>query len=147
MKRFKYPLDGLMRLQKARLDQEVLKMEQIAADIARAGQLRLALDRECHEAARAAALTPSSDGWQLAALDRFRRYAIQQDRRFADELARLTQHLDLQRNAVVEANKNVRMLELLKERRLAGWREEVNKEEEATVSDLVIAQWSRRQQQ
>lgn len=144
MKRFKYPLEGLMRLKKARLDQEILKMEQIAASIVQVEQLRLSLDRESREAARAAALTPSSEGWQLVALDRFRRYAIEHDHRLAAELVRLGQRLDEQRRSVVEANKSVRMLEMLKQRRLAGWREEVSKEEEAIVSDLVIAQWSRR---
>ncbi|MBA3974751.1 MAG: hypothetical protein C0504_11115 [Candidatus Solibacter sp.] len=146
MKRFKYPLEGLMRLKKARLDQEILKMEQIAAGIAQVEQFRLALGRESREATRAAALASTAEGWQLAALDRFRRYAIEQDQRFAAELLSLAQRLDVQRQAVVEANKNVRMLELLKERRLAGWREEVSKEEEAIVSDLVVAQWGRRPQ-
>lgn len=144
MKRFKYPLEGLMRMKKARLDEEIRKMELIAAGIAQVEQHRLSLERESREAARAAALTPSSDGWQLAALDRFRRYAIEHDQRLAAEIVRLAQRLDAQRKAVVDANKIVRMLELLKERRLAGWREEAAKEEESVVSDLVVAQWSRR---
>jgi flagellar protein FliJ len=146
MKRFRYPLEGLMRLKKARLDQEILKMEQIAAGIIQVEQHRLALDRESREATRAAALASTAEGWQLVALDRFRRYAIEQDQRLAAELQRLGKRLEEQRQAVVDANKNVRMLELLKERRLSGWREEVSKEEEAIVSDLVIAQWGRRPQ-
>lgn len=120
-------------------------MEQIAARIVEVEQHRLSLERESLEASRAAALTPASEGWQLAALDRFRRYAIDADQRFAGELVRLSERLEAQRKVIVEANKNVRMLELLKERRLEGWRAEAGKEEEALVSDLVIAQFSRRQ--
>lgn len=146
MKRFKYPLEGLMRLKKACLDQEMLKMEQIAAGIAQVEQHRLALDRESRQATRAAALASTAEGWQLLALDRFRRYASEQDQRLAAELTSLGKRLEDQRQAVVDANKNVRMLELLRERRLAGWREQVSREEEATVSDLVIAQWGRRPQ-
>lgn len=146
MKRFKYRLEGLLRLKKARLDQEIRKMEQIAASIVQVEQHRLSLERESLEASRAASLTPATEGWQLLALDCFRRYAIDADQRFAAELVRLGERLSAQRNVIVEANKNVHMLELLKERRIEGWRAEAGREEEALVSDLVIAQWSRRQQ-
>lgn len=144
MKRFRYPLESLMRLKKARLDSELAKIEQFAGAIAQIEQRRLALHKESQSASLAVSSSASVAGWQLGALSRFHRYALDEDRRLVEARLKSQERLEAQRQVVVEAHKQVRILEVLKEKRLAGWRAEADKEQEQLVSEIVITQWNTR---
>ncbi len=144
MKRFRYPLESLMRLKKARLENELAKIEQIAAGISLIEERRLALGKESQSASLAVAAAASVDGWQLSALNRFHRYALEENHRLVEARLKSRERLEAQRRMVVEAHKQVRILEVLKEKRLANWRAEADKEQEQLVSELVIAQWNAR---
>ncbi|HNY40377.1 MAG TPA: hypothetical protein PKJ41_08275 [Bryobacteraceae bacterium] len=144
MKRFRYSLESLMRLKQARLDDELAKLDQIASGIAQIERHRAELDQMNREASRAAAEGRAVEGWQLASLDEFHRFAVQEDRRLAAARSQMQDQLEDHRKQVVEAHKQVRILEVLKEKRLADWKAEAGREQEKLVSDLVVARWSAR---
>ncbi len=144
MKRFRYPLESLMRLKQARLDNELAKIEQIVSEISQTEQRRLVLGREVQSASLAVSSATSVEGWQLSALSSFHRYALEENERLFRARLKSQERLETQRRQVVEAHKQVRILEVLKEKRLADWRQEADKEQEQMVSELVIAQWNAR---
>ena len=147
MKRFRYPLESVMRLSQSRLDEQTAKMEQISARIAATARTREALREEGELASRELTKRTSVEGWQLAAACEFRRFAAVQDQRLTGALGELAAELEAQRLRVVEAHKKVRILEVLKEKRLSILREEADREQERRVSDLVVAQWEARRRQ
>lgn len=144
MKRFRYPLDSLMRLKRARLEDELAKLEQIASGIAQIERHRAELDQESQKASLAAAEASASEGWQLSSLQSFHRFAIEEDRRLAAARRQMLDRLEAQHKQVVEAHKQVRILEVLKEKRLEDWNVEAGREQEKLVSDLVVARWNMR---
>jgi hypothetical protein len=123
------------------------KMEQIAADLAATARKREVLRVEAEQVSGELAQRTSVEGWQLAAAGEFRRFAAVQDHKLTRALSELAAELEAQRVRVVEAHKKVRILEVIKEKRLSTWREEVDREQERTVSDLVVAQWEARRRQ
>jgi hypothetical protein len=147
VKRFRYGLESVMRLSQARLDEQTAKMEQIAARLAATARMRQTLHEEGERVSRDLTKRTSVEGWQLAAVCEFRLSAAAEDRRLAGALAGLAAELEAQRVRVVEAHKKVRILEVLKEKRLSSWREEVDREQERAVSDLVVGQWEARRRQ
>jgi flagellar export protein FliJ len=144
VKRFRYPLESLMRLKRSRLEAELVKLEQIASGIARIEQRRADLDQESRAASLATATAGASEGWQLSSLHSFHRFAVEEDRRLATTRSQMLDQLDAQRKKVVEAHKQVRVLEVVKEKRLEDWKAEADREQENLVSDLVVSRWSAR---
>jgi len=100
--------------------------------------------KQSHSASPAVAAAASVDGWHLSALDRFHRYALEENQRLVQSRIKSQERLEAQRRQVVEAHKQVRILEVLREKRLANWRSEADKEQEQLVSELVVAQWNAR---
>jgi len=145
MKRFRYSLESLMRLNQARLDDELSKLEQITSGIAQVDRHRAELDQMNQDASRAAAGSSALQGWQLSSLHDFRRFVLQEGRRLASVRGKLADQLEDQRLKVVEAHKKVRILEVLKEKRFADWKIELDREQEQAVSDIVVARWAARQ--
>lgn len=77
----------------------------------------------------------------LVALERHR-YHLQRERARVLELrADCEARVAAQRKRLIEAERGVRLLEKLKERRLAEWTMEVNKELETVASESFLARW------
>lgn len=142
MKRFRYSLESLMRLRQARLDEELIKLEKAASAITHVDRTRGELDQVCREAAQSTAAAGAIQGWQLSALDQFRRFAYQEDRRLIRLRGQLVDEFEDQRLKVVEAHKKVRALEVLKEKRMEDWKSEFDREQAQAVSDVVVARWA-----
>jgi hypothetical protein len=84
------------------------------------------------------------DGGELDALGSFRFYVKAQEMEMAVPRAEAQRRLAAQQAVMLEARRRLRLLERLKERRLAEWKEANNKELEELASESYLAQWNHR---
>jgi hypothetical protein len=143
MKSFSFRLDRVMRLRETSLRAEEEKLEQL-----RRGADRIERDRDAAEQAfersRDSVQSDSSlRGSHLRALDFYRERAARERVAFARQMAVLAGETERQNKAVVEARRALRLLERLRERRLAEWRAASDYELEALSADFSTSQWLR----
>ena len=126
----------------------VLDFRRLRAQVARATLERLQAERQAAETRerelmdfrRAEELAVREPGAHLAiarldALDRMQDYVAAARRRFAQEAAELDRRTALQRTLVVEADREVGLLEKLEERQLAEWQRSMDRELEDLAAD------------
>lgn len=78
---------------------------------------------------------------ELSALDGFRRFAGVERGRLRSAAVTLDGRIEQQRQALLDARRQVEALNSLRERRLEAWRKEMDRETENAVAELVIARW------
>jgi flagellar protein FliJ len=141
MQRFQFRLAGVLGWRALQLELEERKLEALVAE-RRQGEAeaeRVAARRRDAERLLA---SDSIEGQELAALDahrdslaraagRLRAAAAQRERRIAEQRAR-----------VLEADRRVRLLERLKERRLAAWEIEAARELDTLASETYLAKFT-----
>ena len=143
MKRFRFAPEALLGLGRRKLERAEADLVAIEgrrqASLARAD----ALERQSAEVRQGIALTSRIRGADLRLADASAQSllrAAQESRRAAraaeSGVAQASQ-------AVVEARRNVEALESLRERHLAAWRREADKEEEALAAELYLARHRR----
>ena len=146
MNRFRYPLESLLRLKRSLLEQEQTKLQELAVALDHIDRRRAALLTESESASRTFAESTSAEGWQLAALGHFHRYAVEENGRLIRARTEMCGRIEEQRLRVVQSNKKVRILEVLKEKKLSAWHDEARREQEQLVAELVVAQWNSRRE-
>jgi flagellar export protein FliJ len=143
MKAFHFRLQRVLELRETLLKTEESRLEQLWARRAEMQRQLEALDATLQQArslVRDRQLVASAD---LVALELFNKRV---DRERKEGLARLSAHdgaIERQRQAVVEARRNVRLLEQLREKRKVSWVAESNQELEALAAEFSTAQWLR----
>jgi hypothetical protein len=104
--------------------------------------VRLDLVRSrAEQAVREARTVEAGDLWALAA---YRRRIIEELQAVARQRAECERQLAAQRQRVLEARRNCRLLEKLEERRRAEWRTAVDRETETLAAESFLARWNRK---
>jgi flagellar export protein FliJ len=143
MKAFHFRLQRVLELRETLLKTEESRLEQLWNRRAEMQRELEALDvtlQQARSLVRDRQLVASSD---LVALELFNKRV---DRERKEGLARLSAHdgiIERQRQVVVEARRNVRLLEQLREKRKTAWVAESNQELEALAGEFSTAQWLR----
>ena len=83
-------------------------------------------------------------GGDLAALGRFRLLVQSREKQFSTERAECERELVARKLAMLEARRRCRLLERLKERRLAEWTLTRDRELEEVASESFLARWAHR---
>jgi flagellar export protein FliJ len=141
MKQFEFRLQRVLELRSQQADNERARLQALST-----GRARLTRDREnlIQQRLRAASEVRSStsiSGSDLYALASFDRH-VQKRRTVLDkQLAQLEQQITLQTTALREAERKVKLLEKLKQRRLADWTTERDKELEADAAESYLARY------
>ena len=86
------------------------------------------------------------EGADLGALGSFRLLLRDHQRQIAMRRQEFQRELAVRQAALLEARRRCQLLERLKERRLAEWREAAERELEELASDSYLAQFTRREQ-
>lgn len=141
MKRFHFRLQTALDWRSRRKEIEQARLQALLAELDGANA---ALQRIAEGAAEAQAeiygarqIVPGA----LAALERHR-YHLQRERvRVLERRAECEKGIAEQRQRLIEAERGVRLLEKLKERRLAEWNVEATKELESLASESFLARW------
>jgi hypothetical protein len=141
MKAFRFPLERVMHWRKMQLSLEEMKLGRL---IGRRRELTAAvehLDASVIEATAGLRRKPELEGSELNTLSHFQESAGK--RRFAllEDIGRCDEEIRLQRKAVQAAQRNLRLLERLKEERLHKWSILYDREVEALASESHLVRW------
>ncbi len=141
MKRFEFRLQSVLDWRAHQLDLEKSRLQTLLAELA---ALDAALDRiaaETREGEREA--MASGDAQELAALGPFRDHQARERGRVLSRRSDCERRVREQRESVLEAERGVRLLEHLRDRKLADWNAEAAKELEGVAAESFLSRWAR----
>jgi hypothetical protein len=116
------------RFEEDRLREKIAALNHIGAELVRASEARLIVESELLQTA----VLPAAE---LLALSRYRRRAMQDERRLAEERIRCERERDVQLVAVQAARQHVRLIEKIRERKLTEYTVEADRELEELAAD------------
>ncbi|MBZ5580140.1 MAG: hypothetical protein LAP40_26575 [Acidobacteriia bacterium] len=136
---FRFPLEKVLHWRRVQLELEENELQRQAAALAE-------LDRQRAELEAAAIRTEVQvrewsplAGGDLAALAGFRVHVQQEERKLGERRAERQKQLDGQQQKMLEARRRCRLLERLRERRLADWRMASDRELEQFAGECYLA--------
>jgi flagellar FliJ protein len=146
---FQFRLQTVLRLRLAERDQRRNEL----AKALRAEEVLLAeeqslVDQQAAAAARARELK-SPGAADVDALLQIHRYEIvlaAQRRQLAQQIVQVQQETERRRLVLVEADRGVRVLEKLRERKAAAWRVETDRHEVKRLDEMAVLGYVRRQE-
>lgn len=142
MRRFQFRLESVLGWRVVELEIEEGRLERLFTERRGWDDQALALDTRRRESAQLIT-AKTLDGQQLAAFTCHRQYLEREAARLAAQRADCEKRIAAQQQRVVEAERKVRLLERLKERRLAEWTLDFNRETEALASETFLSKWAR----
>lgn len=143
MRRFRFPLETVRRWREAQLEMEESRLQNLFAEL-RAIESRLRHADEARAAAEREVLSAQVvEAQQLAALEAHRLHLAAEKERLKKQETDCAGRIAAQRQRVVEAERRLRLMDKLKEHRLAEWDAEFNREQEALSTEVFLAQWKR----
>ena len=146
---FHFRLQTLLRLRIAERDQRRAELAKAlrAEEVLRAEVQRVA-DEQAQLARQAQALKNpgSADVDSLLQTHRYEIVLLSQRKQIASQLAQVQAESERRRLALVEADRQVRVLEMLRERQLATYRQAADREEMKEFDEMAIVAANRRQE-
>jgi flagellar export protein FliJ len=142
MQRFRFRLASVLKWRTLQLEIEQSKLETLFAERNRC-QAELARLEECRSEADGILTGASIDGQQLAALDNHRTALKRAGAKTRSSQADCERRIAVQRGAVAEAERRMRLLERLQERRREEWDLKAARELETLASETFLAKWVR----
>jgi hypothetical protein len=144
MRAFQFPLRQALEWRRTQMGLEENKMRQLAGSLEQMALDAVKLDMVKARAEIAvcqAAVVEAGDLWALAA---YRQRLIAEMQALARRRAECEKQLAAQRQKVLEAQRQCRLLEKLEQRRHAEWRRAADKEVEDLAAESFLARWSRK---
>jgi flagellar export protein FliJ len=133
MKAFRFRVDRVLDWRRTELDLEENRLKQMHAAVAALDRERADLETAAAEARREVAQAETSDALELHALDAYRRAVDLHRLRLADKRRQRQVELAGQQQKLLEARRRCQLLENLRDRRLAEWKYETQRQEEADL--------------
>jgi flagellar protein FliJ len=143
VKRFEFPLSHVLDFRRRQLGQEEARLEALQAERRALETESGRLERETRETRSELIVTGSADAESLLACDLYLRRLAKERKQQAGRMAEWQGRAAAQQRAVVEARRQVRLLEKLEERRRREWRAGVNREQEELSAELYLARWGK----
>jgi flagellar export protein FliJ len=142
MKTFRFPLDQALHIRRAQLEIEQAKLQRLLHQRQQLEQQGAAILMEAANTRRAIATQVLLNANEIATLPDYQRGAkhrlLKLDRMKQDLLKR-TQD---QSRATLEAERKVKLLEKLREKRFKEWNSEMQKEQENFAADAYLSRWT-----
>jgi flagellar export protein FliJ len=145
MKRFQFRLQRVMEWREKQLEIEDARLKRQVAGIAGLERARTDIEAAGLRAEIQLRSSAAVSGQDLAALAGFRQWVSARRREIAARRAEAQKQLEAQQQVMLEARRRCRLLERLKERRLAEWQTEYDRELDALASESYLAGWVRRE--
>jgi flagellar export protein FliJ len=143
MSGFRFRLDRVLSLRQTQLATEETELARLLWELNR---LEAALqDLHSRESAEAEALQVSRllRGTDLAGIAGARKWVVDERKRLENSLADCRRRTELKKASLIEAQRKVRLLQRLKERRLAAWTHEQNRAIEELAAESAVGSWRR----
>lgn len=141
MKKFEFPLTRVMEFRRSQTRLEEIKLEALYAEL-RAVDTRettLTAQRDLSEKVLRAAI--SVTGFDLALFDSFRRASNEEQKRLEKTRIDCGKRVAAQLQLVTTKRREVKLLEMLKEKRLETWETEMEKEIDGQAEEAYLARW------
>jgi hypothetical protein len=141
MKAFRFPLERVMQWRRMQLSLEEMKLGCL---IGRRRDLASAVERletSVIEITARIRRKPEVEGCELNALGRFRESAGQRRSELLGQIGRCDDEIRQQRKQAQTAQRNLRLLEILKEERWHTWSLLCDRELEALASEMHLVRW------
>ena len=141
MQAFRFPLQKALEWRRTRLELEESQLRQSMAELAQLDVSRMQLTQvkaRAEQSVRQTAAVEARDLWALAA---YRTRLLAELQALAQRRRQQEQQVSAQRQKVMEAQRQCRLLEKLEERRRAEWRRAEAKETELLASESFLARW------
>ena len=145
MTSFRFTLEKVLEWRRTQLDLEEVRYRQQAEVLAGLERSRFELEAAASRAEAGVRSGNAVEGSDLAALDSFRKRLLRQGQEIDRQRAEGSRKLDERQKAMLEARRRYRLLERLRERRLAEWRVARDREVEQTAAESYLARFARRQ--
>ncbi len=146
MKRFTFRLDRILDWRRGRMEAEQRGLERLLAEQAHLEAqhafLESALEAARRSVREASAAGQTVEAQTLIALENFSRSVRREQSRLLARRAELERNIYAQRERLMSARRDFRLLEKLRARALAAWERNYSRELEALASELYLARWS-----
>ena len=143
MTSFRFPLQKVLDWRRTQLELEEISFKQQLMAVADLDRTRAELEAAGMKAETQVRGWGSLAGGDLAALGRFRLDLKQKDSEIAARRVECQRSLETQQRTMLEARRGCRLLERLKDRRLAEWTSARDHELEELASESFLARWGR----
>jgi len=144
MRAFEFPLRRALEWRRTQLELAENKLRHMAADLEELALAAVKLDLvkgRAEQTVRESHAVDANDLWALAA---YRARLIAEQQALALRRREYEQRIALQRQNVLDAQRQCRLLENLAERRRAEWRIAMDRETESLAAESFLALWNRR---
>jgi flagellar export protein FliJ len=139
MKKFEFHLEAALRLRLTQLKREKLKLQSLLSEEIRLQTLLLDLQTERLKASSALQSSPAIDAFELRALSAFNLGAEARKTSLNQQLARQAQLIGEARHRVMIAERNVKLLEKLREKERAAWQAAWDRELQTNAQEAWTA--------
>jgi flagellar FliJ protein len=143
MKRFDFRLASVWSWRHLEREMEQARLEGLLAELREIENRLAGLEAERRASARAVLGRGELDAAELSALEAYLRERARRREALAGARADCGRRIEEQRRRVLEAERNARLLDKLKDRRLAEWRAECNRELETLAAETFLAHWGK----
>ena len=145
MKSFQFPLAKALEWRRVQLELEEARYKQLLADLAGLDRRRAEIEASgIHAEMQLRGWNPVVAG-DLTALGNFRLRVKSDEAELACRRAECARKLADQQKHMLEARRRCRLLERLKERRLAEWKSAGDRELEAIAAESYLSCWNQNQ--
>jgi flagellar export protein FliJ len=144
MRAYEFRLQRALEWRRTQLDLEENRFRQAAAALEAIALEAVKIDlvkSRAEVAVRQSQAVEAGDLWALAA---YRQRLIAELQALAERRRVAVQRMEEQRHKMIEAQRRVRLLEKLDQRRRDEWSREQDKEMEALASESFLSWWNRR---
>ena len=140
MKKYRFPFERILALRRMEADLVRVGLQRQLAEVTRQDEFRKEIARQVTESNNAVR-RPEVTGLELTGAVNFRQYAGRADAMVAAEREKTLIEVRKCRQLVVEAERKVKALETLDERRRLSWRLEMEREVEQAAAESYLARW------
>lgn len=144
MKRFDFPLERVRKWRESLAEIEEAKLAGLHAELRAIEARQAEVAGELAAAEQIVRTNAVARAEELAALDGYREWVRGTQVVLAQRAAGSRDRIAQQQQALVEARRRFRLLDLLKTRSQEQWKTEFARELESLASEVYLAQWRRR---
>jgi flagellar export protein FliJ len=144
MTRFRFRLERVQHIRRIELDREEAKLRQYTLEIGELEKQQAQLDQAAARAEVEVRAPAELAGSDLAALAGFRRYLAGQTTQLAQRIREARERAEAQQKILLEARRRCELLERLKQKRLAEWQSQADRELEQIAAESYLANTTRR---
>lgn len=141
MKAFRFPLERALDWRRMQLDVEQSKIQAIAARIQQLDTQRRGLSAERSLAEREVLHAKTIEGRDLARIAAFQLHVRNAELTITETRGRYEHELTAQREKLVEAQRQVKLLQNLRDKRMTRWSADLAREQEQFAGEAFLARW------